>query len=140
MPDVRPGFTCTAEITTATRKTAIAVPIQSLTVREMLFDEKGTLVHEPPPPVQRRFFGAPVAPTPQAPPDPPPGQTRKETEGVFVVRDGKAVFAPVKIGIAGERHFEVLSGLKVGDQVVTGPFESVRQIADGSAVQVNPPR
>ncbi len=140
VPDVRPGFTCTAEITTATRKTAIAVPIQSLTVREMLFDEKGTLVHEPPPPVQRRFFGAPVAPTPQAPSDPPPGQTRKETEGVFVVRDGKAVFAPVKIGIAGERHFEVLSGLKVGDQVVTGPFESVRQIADGSAVQVNPPR
>ena len=54
VPEVRPGFTCTAEITTATRKNAKAVPIQSLTVREMLFDEKGALVHEPPPPVQRR--------------------------------------------------------------------------------------
>ena len=140
VPDVRPGFTCTAEITTATRKNAISVPIQSLTVREMLFDEKGTLVHEPPPPVKRSFFGTPATPTPQTPADPPPSQTRKETEGVFVVRDGKIVFAPVKTGIAGERYFEVLSGLKPGDQVVTGPFDSVRQIADGSAVQVNPPR
>ncbi len=134
VPDVRPGFTCTAEITTATRKNAIAVPIQSLTVREMLFDAKGTLVHEPPPPVQRRFFGTP-APQPPAPPkEPGPGQTRKETEGVFLVRDGKVVFEPVKTGIAGERYFEVLSGLKPGEQVVTGPFDSVRQIADGSLV------
>ena len=140
VPDIRPGFTCTAEITTATRKNATAVPIQSLTVREMLFDDKGTLIHEPPPPVQRRFFGtAPVAPPPP-PPDPAPGQTRKETEGVFVVRDAKVVFAPVKVGIAGERYFEVLTGLKPGDQVVTGPFDSVRQISDGSAVKVNPGR
>lgn len=140
VPDVRPGFTCTAEITTASRKNAIAVPIQALTVREMLFDEKGTLIHEPPPPVQRRFFGTPAAAAPPPPADPAPGQTRKETEGVFVVRDAKAVFAPVKIGIAGERYFEVLSGLKAGDQVVTGPFDSVRQIADGSAVRQNLPR
>jgi HlyD family secretion protein len=140
VPDIRPGFTCTAEITTATRKSATAVPIQSLTVREMLFDDKGALIHEPPPPVQRRFFGtAPVAPPPP-PPDPAPGQTRKETEGVFVVRDAKVVFAPVKVGIAGERYFEVLTGLKPGDQVVTGPFDSVRQISDGSAVKVNPGR
>jgi HlyD family secretion protein len=141
VPDVRPGFTCTAEVTTATRKSAVAVPIQSLTVREMLFDEKGTLVHEPPPPVQRRFFGTPAPPpTPPTPPDPPPGQTRKETEGVFVVRDAKVVFVPVKVGIAGERYFEVLSGLTPGDQVITGPFDSVRQIADGSTVKVNAPQ
>jgi HlyD family secretion protein len=140
VPDVRPGFTCTAEITTATRKQAVAVPIQSLTVREMLFDATGTLVHEPPPPVRRPLVGAPAPPAPQPPPEPGPGQTRKETEGVFVVRDGKVVFAPVKVGIAGERYFEVVSGLKAGDQVVTGPFDSVRQIADGSLVAVNPPR
>ena len=140
VPDVRPGFTCTAEITTATRKSAVAVPIQSLAVREMLFDEKGTLVHEPPPPVQRRLFGTPAPATPQTPSDPPPGQSRKETEGVFVIRDTRVVFVPVMVGIAGERYFEVLSGLKPGDQVVTGPFDSVRQIADGSSVKVNPPR
>ena len=140
VPDIRPGFTCTAEITTATRKNATAVPIQSLTVREMLFDDKGTLIHEPPPPVQRRFFGTAPAAPPPPPPDPAPDQTRKETEGVFVVRDAKVVFAPVKVGIAGERYFEVLTGLKPGDQVITGPFDSVRQISDGSAVKVNPGR
>ena len=42
--------------------------------------------------------------------EPPPGHTRKETEGVFVVRDGKAVFTPVKIGVAGEQYFEVTRG------------------------------
>jgi HlyD family secretion protein len=140
VPDVRPGFTCTAEITTATRKQVIAVPIQSLTVREMLFDDRGTLIHEPPPPVQRRIFGSVATATPQAPREAGPGQTRKETEGVFIVRDGTVLFSPVKIGIAGERYFEVLSGLNPGDQVITGPFDSVRQIADGSAVKVNAPR
>jgi HlyD family secretion protein len=140
VPDVRPGFTCTAEITTARRSHVVAVPIQSLTVREMLFDQKGTLIHEPPPPVQRNAFGTPVPAAPQAPPEPGPGQVRKETEGVFVFRDGRVVFEPVKVGVAGERYFEVLSGLKAGDQVVTGPFESVRQLSDGSAVKVNPVR
>jgi HlyD family secretion protein len=94
-------------------------------------------VHEAPPPVQRGLLGTPAPAAPQTPSsDPPPGQTRRETEGVFVFRDGKVVFAPVKVGIAGERYFEVLSGLKAGDQVVTGPFDSVRQIADGSAVMI----
>jgi len=140
VPDVRPGFTCTAEITTARRSHVVAVPIQSLTVREMLFDQKGALIHEPPPPVQRNAFGTPVPAPPQAPPEPAPGQARKETEGVFVFRDGRVVFEPVKVGVAGERYFEVLSGLKAGDQVVTGPFESVRQLSDGSPVKINAPR
>ena len=42
VPDVRPGFTCTAEITTATRKNVVAVPIQALTVRDLLFDDAGS--------------------------------------------------------------------------------------------------
>jgi len=134
VPDVRPGFTCTAEITTATRAQAVAVPIQALTVREMLFDQKGNLVHEPPP--QRRRGGpAAAVETTVSAAEPPPGHTRKETEGVFVMRDTKAVFVPVTVGIAGERYFEVKSGLKDGDRVITGPFASVRQLADGEAVK-----
>ena len=139
VPDIRPGFTCTAEITTARRKNAVSVPIQSLTVRELLFDEKGALIHEPPPPVQRSIFGTPLPATPQPPPDPPPGQTRKETEGVFVVRDKekRVEFVPIKMGIAGDKYFEVLSGLKPGDQVVTGPYNSVRGMADGDPVKID---
>ena len=66
-----------------------------------------------------------------------PGQTRKETEGVFVVRGGKVEFVPIKMGIAGDKYFEVLSGLKAGDQVITGPYNSVRGMADGDLVKVD---
>src|SRR5687767_1024461 len=133
VPDVRPGFTATAEITTATRKNVVAVPIQSLTVRELLFDAQGKMVREE---SRRRRSSGVELPTVSASNEPPPGHTRKETEGVFLLRDGKAVFAPVKTGIAGERYFEVLDGLKSGEQVITGPFASVRGLNDGEAVKL----
>jgi HlyD family secretion protein len=130
IPDVRPGFTCTAEITTATRDDALAVPIQATTVREMVVDGQGAIVRESPAPDARRRSGGVQAAELQ------PGQDRKELEGVFVVRDGKALFEPVQTGIAGERYFEVLSGLQEGDSVITGPFASVRELSDGAAVKV----
>jgi HlyD family secretion protein len=132
VPDVRPGFTCTAEITTATRKAVTAVPIQALTVRELLFNEKKELVREEP----RRRRGNSSETTSTTANEPPPGHTRDETEGVFIFRDGKAVFTPVKTGVAGEQYFEVLDGLKDGDQVITGPFASVRELSDGADVKL----
>jgi HlyD family secretion protein len=130
VPDVRPGFTCSAEIITATRKDALSVPIQALTVRERLYDAAGNMVPEP----KERSGG--VEPTVDASTEPPPGHTRKETEGVFLVREGRAVFMPVKVGIAGERYFELLSGPKAGDRVITGPFASVRALDDESPITV----
>jgi HlyD family secretion protein len=59
---------------------------------------------------------------------------------VFVVRSDAAVFIPVKTGIAGEKYFEVLSGLKAGDRVITGPFNSVRNLQDGDAVKIEAPQ
>ena len=131
VPDVRPGFTCTAEIVTATRKNVVSVPIQALTVREMLYDSKGAMVREP---SKRRRRG--VEPTVDASSEPPPGHERKETEGVFLIANGQAVFTPVKVGIAGERYFEVVSGVNSGDRVVTGPFASVRSLGDNEQVKV----
>jgi len=55
---------------------------------------------------------------------------------VFLVRDNKAVFTPVKIGIAGEKYFEVLDGLNGGDRVITGPFANVRELTDGQEVRL----
>jgi HlyD family secretion protein len=136
VPDVRPGFTCTAEITTATRTKVTAVPIQALTVRELLYDPNGKLVKEPPQRRRRSSGSNPVSETVSASNEPPPGHTRKETEGVFVVKDGKALYTPVKVGVAGERYFEVLEGLAPGDKVITGPFASVREIIDGDAVRL----
>ena len=138
IPGIRPGFTCTAEITTATRAGALTVPIQALTVRELLYDAHGTLVRDSPPPRPSRFrIFRRDEPQPAAPLPEPPGHTRRETEGVFVMdAAGKAVFTPIKVGIAGERYFEVISGLKEQDQVITGPFASVRELSDGSDVRL----
>ena len=143
IPEVRPGFTCTAEITTARKNQVVAVPIQALAVRELLYDEKGNLIREPRPPKPGGFrFGPTVTPPVSASTSTElkPGQKREETEGVFVIRDNKAEFVPVKVGIAGERYFEVASGLKEGDRVITGPFDSVRNLYDGDLVKVNAAR
>ncbi|HEY7472023.1 MAG TPA: efflux RND transporter periplasmic adaptor subunit [Gemmatimonadota bacterium] len=59
-----------------------------------------------------------------------------EKEGVFVVREGKAVFVPVRVGISGDRYFEVLSGLEAGDRVVSGSYEALRDLIDGAPVKV----
>jgi HlyD family secretion protein len=61
------------------------------------------------------------------------------TEGVFVVRDGRAVWTAVEIGITGEEHFEVLSGLSAGDEVVSGPYQLIQTLSDGDAVRVANP-
>ena len=140
IPEVRPGFTCTAEITTATKKQVPSVPIQSMTVRELTFDENGNVVHEQRPPQARFRFGPPQGA--QNPPAPAaelkPGQKREEREGVFLMKDGKAEFVEVKTGIAGERYLEVLSGIKEGDVVITGPFDSVRGMYVGDTVRTAP--
>jgi len=59
-----------------------------------------------------------------------------EREGVFIVRDGKARFVPVSVGIAGERHFEVVGGLEGGERVVAGPYQALRDLADGEPVRI----
>jgi HlyD family secretion protein len=109
----------------------LSVPIQATTVREVVLDEKGNVVKAPDDPKQARRPGSTSVQAAEL----KPGQTRKELEGVFLVQNNKAVFAPVKTGIAGEKYFEVLSGLKEGDKVITGPFTSVRSIAEGTAIK-----
>jgi HlyD family secretion protein len=140
--EVRPGFTCTAEITTATRTKVVAVPIQAVTVRELIYDDKGNIVRQPPRPPRPRFqFGPPAetAVSASTTTELLPGQKREEVEGVFVIRDNRALFLPIKTGIAGERYFEVLDGLEENDRVITGPFESVRNLFDSDLVQINTP-
>ena len=132
IPDVRPGFTCTADITTATRTAVTSVPIAAVAVRELVYDGNNQVVKEPRDDKRRR----PVEPVASAS-ELKPGQTRKEVEGVFAVRDNHAEFLPIKMGVAGDRYFEVLSGLKAGDQVITGPYNSVRGMADGDLVKID---
>jgi HlyD family secretion protein len=134
IPEVRPGFTCTADITTATRKQVVAVPIQAMAVRELIYDAAGKIV--PQPKADPKASG----PRPSATDPLPAGQTRKDTEGVFLIKDKAAAFVPVKTGIAGDKYFEVLDGLKPDDQVITGPFNSVRDLKDGDPVKPEEPK
>jgi HlyD family secretion protein len=135
VPEARPGFTCTADITTAVRKAVVSVPIPAVAVRELVYDESGHVVKEPRNDRRRRAPSSveSVASAQEL----KPGQTRKETEGVFLIRDNRAEFVPIKMGIAGDKFFEVLSGLKSGDLVITGPYNSVRGIADGDQVRID---
>lgn len=116
-PDTRPDFSATAKIITATRTGALSIPIIALTVREneaVSADDSALAVGR---------------------------QTTKEVgkrdvEGVFVVgSDNKVTFRPVKVGIAGERHFEILSGLKAGDTIVSGTYQAIRELKDGSLIR-----
>jgi HlyD family secretion protein len=129
IPEVRPGFTCTADITTATRTQAVAVPIQAMAVRELIYDAAGNIVPQPKPDPKAK------TPKPSATDPLPNGQKRKDTEGVFLFKGNKAAFLPVKTGIAGDKYFEVLGGLKPDDVVITGPFNSVRDLKDGDDVK-----
>jgi HlyD family secretion protein len=132
VPDIRPGFTATADIVTATRTSVVAAPIPAVAVRELVYDANEQIVREPRTDKRRTTVLDPTAAASEL----KPGQTRKETEGVFVLRGGRAEFVPIKVGIAGDKYFEVLSGLKEGDQVITGPYNSVRGMADGDQVKV----
>jgi HlyD family secretion protein len=135
VPEVRPGFTCTADITTAVRNDVVSVPIPAVAVRELIYDASGQVIKEPKTDKKRRVVDP--APTTTSSSDLKPGETRKEAEGVFVVRDNHADFTPIKMGIAGDKYFEVLNNLKSGDQVITGPYNSVRGMADGDLVKVD---
>jgi HlyD family secretion protein len=131
VPELRPGFTATAEITTATRENVLVVPFQAQTAREVEFDAQGGYV-PPPQPVE----GAP-APTLTA----AERQRRREQKGVFVRRDGRARFVPCTFGVIGESmDVEVLSGLKEGDEVVSGPFQALRTLKEWDRVELDDAR
>jgi len=129
VPGARPGLSGTADITTATRQQVLSVPIQALILREIRLDENGEIIREADP-TDLTNFAANLANQDGE------GET-VEREGAFVVRDGRALFVPIKIGIAGERHFEVLEGAEEGDQIIIGPFEVIRTLVDGEPVQTD---
>ena len=127
---LRPDLSATADIVVAEREDALAVPIIALTVRDR-DDVMGDSA--------RTEEGAD-----DGAPDDAPGDAPDDVEGAFLVRGGRVTFTPVEIGIAGREYFEVLSGLQEGDTIVSGPYQTIRQLRNGDEVQVTeeapPPR
>ena len=121
----RPGMSMTADIQTETRYQALAVPIQSVTVR------------------------MPKTEGPPPEPEGGEGQARMETrnqkeqpkveaqEVIFVVKNGKAVSVPVKRGISDDTHIEITEGAEDGMEVVSGPYRAInRDLENDVAVKV----
>ncbi len=104
---IKPGLSAQADIFTGSRDQALAIPFQALVMREIKLKTGET--HKP---------GAP-----------------REEEGVFLQENGKAKFVQVKTGLMGDLSVEVLSGLKGGETLITGPNRALRDLKGGEVVR-----
>jgi len=120
--DMRPGLSCTAKITTATKGGVLTIPIQALTIRQ-----KGDLDPQPKGGVQAAAKVDPVAEK----------AAKQELQGVFVVHEGKAEFRKVETGITGATDIEVTSGLQDGDQIITGSYKAIRTLRNEAKIKVD---
>ena len=115
---LRPGMSSTAVITTATMDQVMTVPLQAIVPREA----------KDQPAEQQPGAGAPK---------------KKEVEGVFLFsKDGRGHFTPITTGIKGDQEIEVKSGLNDGDEIIIGPYKTLRTLKDGDPVkrEVAPPK
>ena len=124
--DLRPGLSTTAKVTTATRSNALSIPIQALTLRTK---DQIDAQNNPP--------GSVHAAEPTTKDVASKNKKDDEVQGVFVIRNKKAMFVPVATGITGTTDIEVLDGLKEGDEVITGSYKVLRTLRPGSSVKVD---
>jgi HlyD family secretion protein len=120
--ELRPGLSCTAKITTAHKDNVLTLPIQALTMHDPAMDAakgKGGVQ------AATSSASAPAKPSP--------------VQGVFIVDTDKgklrSKFVPVTTGITGATNIEVLSGLNQGQEVVTGPYNTLRDLKGGSLLK-----
>ncbi len=112
---LRPGMSTTAVITTATRENVLTAPLQAIVPRELPNEDKGA--SEP-----GNTNGA--------------AAKKKEVEGVFVYgKDGKAQFQQVTTGIKGDQDIEITTGISDGDEIVIGPYKTLRALKNGDLVK-----
>ena len=116
-PRFRPGMSTTVDILTKRLDNVLKVPIQAVTVRSK--DEIEGLNNK------------------NSVNESSTVDEKDLKEVVFVVKDGKAVIKPVKLGISDDTHYAVLKGLEEGDEVITGPFRVLtKTLKNGQAVRI----
>lgn len=128
---LRPGLNASAEITTARRKDVLAVPVQAVVVREVGKD--GKVIDAGLDTSASASDGNTVTIAPRR-------EKGEEKEGVFLVRDGQAVFTPVDTGIMGDTDIEILKGLEGGEEIVTGSYRTLRTLKNDARIKVETKR
>jgi HlyD family secretion protein len=122
--ELRPGLSCTAKVTTAHKPDTLTIPIQSLVQRDLAAEDQLYKDHG-----KTSTNSAPVT----------PGKSAPLIQGVYLLAndDGRlrVRFVPVTTGITGTTDIEVLSGLKPGDEIVTGHYKILRTLKSGIAVK-----
>jgi HlyD family secretion protein len=123
--ELRPGLSTTAKITTAHKPNVLTIPIQALTnhIPETLGAD-----------------GKPVPVSATASKTPAPGaKTAAPVQGVFTIKNEKgklrAAFLPVTTGITGATDIEVVSGINEGQEIVIGPFKTLRSLKGGALLK-----
>jgi HlyD family secretion protein len=121
-PNLLPGLSTTARITTAARGNSLAIPIQALTIRQR---------SELEPEKKSKEASVQAASLTK-------GNPKEELQGVFVLKNKKeVVFVPVTTGISGTTDIEVTNGLKEGDEIVTGSYKVLRTLRNGASVKID---
>jgi len=142
----RPGMSVTAEIETRSRTNALTVPIASVTTRlpkeTAKKSDAGTNgAADPPQTTSAANTNSPVADGTNntAKADKKSKEAAKPVEVVFVVEGERAKMVPVKIGISDDTHWEIVEGLKEGQEVVSGGYRAIsRDLEDGKKVRKGP--
>ncbi len=117
-PELRPGLSTTAKITTARRQNVLTIPIQALAMRTAVSLKPGASMGT----VNAASTG-----------DAPPTSVQDPgTQGVFLLRSHgskiESQFVTVTTGITGSTDIEVTGGLKQGDEIVIGPYKVLRTL------------
>lgn len=115
---LKPGMSATAVITTATVDNVLTVPLQAIVPRELPNADKDN-----PKPEDQSQQGA--------------GNNRKrEVEGVFIYgKDGRAHFTQIETGIKGDQEIEVKSGISEDEEIITGPYKTLRTLKDNDQIK-----
>ncbi|PYY19736.1 MAG: secretion protein HlyD [Acidobacteria bacterium] len=128
--NLRPGFSTTAKITTASKSNVVSVPIQALTIRT-----QGDLDAQRAAAAGKKGSGV-VKASQSGTKDP---KSKKEIQGIFVVdkTTKKVDFKPVETGIQGSTDMEITGGLAEGQEIVTGSYKVLRTLKVGAKVKVD---
>lgn len=133
--NIRPGMSASVDILTNKREQVLSVAYGAIVMRPPEVLDSTAVAAKSEPVVGTEAVYA-SSDTPQAATGSKKEEKPKDVKGVFVLREGKAVFLPVETGIADQKNIEVVSGLTENDTVITGPFKVLRSIKNGDPVEI----